>query len=214
MGDFNCNLMFSNDSNASMFLNLVHSYCLESMYTLPTRITAPSATLLDTMLTNVSNHCTPGILLDDISDHFPIFAFTDISSQYTSSEDIPSYSRKFTQRSISYFNTIVSNETWQDVYNEIHADNAFNKFYDVFLQYFETCFPKTTNRKGNIDNSSKSWITSAIENSCKTKQKLYKRYVRNRTNENFEAYKTFRNRLTSVVRCAKNYTIMKCLFIV
>ena len=93
--------------------------------------------------------------------------------------------------------------TWQDVYNANHVNDAFYKFSDIFRRHFDSCFPKIVLRKSKFNNINHMWITPAIEKSCKTKGKLYKRYIRNRTNENYEAYKCFRNRLTSVIRLAK-----------
>lgn len=52
----------------------------------------------------------------------------------------------------------------------------------------------------------KSWCSSGILNSCRTKNKLYRKYVNNRTDENKTIYTRFKNRLTTVIRIAKfNY---------
>ncbi|KAJ8039687.1 hypothetical protein HOLleu_13768 [Holothuria leucospilota] len=203
MGDFNCNLMSTNGGDVNMFMNLVHSNAFEILHTLPTRITGNSATLLDIMLTNINQPCTPGILVDDISDHFPVFTVFETSCQRKTRNTV-TYCRKYTRRNISYFQDLISNENWQHVYLENHTDDAFDKFLSTFLQHFDNCFPKSVNRNNNVNNSSgQIWMSTGIANSCKTKHKLYKKYVRKRTNENFIAYKAFRNRLTSVIRIAK-----------
>ena len=46
------------------------------LFTRPTRVTADSATLIDNIFTNNINdfsHSTQGILVKDISDHYPVF---------------------------------------------------------------------------------------------------------------------------------------------
>lgn len=73
MGDFNCNLMSSSYGVANTFINMIHSYAFEPIHTLPTGVTDTSATLLDNILINISQPCVPGILEDDISDHFHLF---------------------------------------------------------------------------------------------------------------------------------------------
>ena len=47
-------------------------------------------------------------------------------------------------------------------------------------------------------------MTAEIMHSCTTKNKLYEKYFRHRSAENYNSYKRFRNRLTSVIRLAKN----------
>ena len=57
--------------------------------------------------------------------------------------------------------------------------------------------------KKSTHQKSKDWITPAILNSCKTKNRLYKKFLCNRSTINLNEYKRFRNRLTSVIRQAK-----------
>lgn len=79
MGEYNCNLMDPCEATACRFLNLVYSNTFLPLHNLPTRVTSTSVTLLDMVLTNVSNKpCTPGILIDDVSDHLPVFIISDI----------------------------------------------------------------------------------------------------------------------------------------
>ena len=44
------------------------------------------------------------------------------------------------------------------------------------------------------------WITKGIAKSSKTKQKLYKKYLKRRTNETETAYKLYKNLFESIKR--------------
>ena len=59
----------------------------------------------------------------------------------------------------------------------------------------------------------KKLITPAIKQACLTKNKLYKRYLRHRTDVHLQEYKIYRNRLTSVIRTAKKHILMSYLCI-
>ena len=77
MGDFNVNLLNSESHElTSTFVETLFSYSFVPLITKPTRVGVNCATLIDNIFTNsaVQNEIIPGILMTDISDHFPIFA--------------------------------------------------------------------------------------------------------------------------------------------
>ena len=57
------------------FLDLMYSIGLYPLITKPTRISQNTATLIDNIFTtDIEQHYTCGLLINDISDHLPIFA--------------------------------------------------------------------------------------------------------------------------------------------
>ena len=77
-----------------------------------------------------------------------------------------------------------------------------------FLTYYNNLFPVCTSVLKC--NKQKSWITSGIIKSCKTKNQLFKRYKRNPSVQNRNEHNTFRNKLTSVIRVAKKMYFANC----
>ena len=77
IGDYNINLLNSeNHTQTGEFVDLMSSYAFIPLIVRPTRITANSATLIDNIFTNNLenlNDSLNGVLITDISDHFPIF---------------------------------------------------------------------------------------------------------------------------------------------
>jgi len=74
-GDININLLQQDIVlSVSNYVNTYNSYnCLE-LITKPTMITTTSRTLIDHIYTNLpARKLTPGILINDLSDHLPVF---------------------------------------------------------------------------------------------------------------------------------------------
>ena len=78
MCDFNLNLMNHHSHQLTgAFLDIMYANMFFPLITLPTRITAHTATLIDNIFTNCSGKCLfSGLLFSDISDHLPIFCIT------------------------------------------------------------------------------------------------------------------------------------------
>ena len=80
MGDFNIDLLKNEYCNYSNnVFNQLSSSGYMPLITKPTRITKSTATLIDNIFTNNSNETghQSGILLNDMSDHLPIFTITE-----------------------------------------------------------------------------------------------------------------------------------------
>ena len=74
-GGFNFNLLDVDHNHSQEFL---FAYSCVPLINKPTRITRTSATLIDNIFTNISPLPNFGILIHYISDHFPVFAFSNI----------------------------------------------------------------------------------------------------------------------------------------
>ena len=76
MGDYNLNLL-SSDTHmpTNEFAEINFAQSLFPTINKPTRITATTATLIDNIFapSSVITNCLSGILMWDISDHFPVF---------------------------------------------------------------------------------------------------------------------------------------------
>ena len=82
LSDYNIKLIHSfTDQETGNFLNALFTNSVLHMITQPTRYGAQSATLIDNVITNkyMGQHLSE-ILLNDFSDHFPIFFVTGDTS--------------------------------------------------------------------------------------------------------------------------------------
>ena len=72
LGDFNIDLLKDETHRpTSDFLDLIYSYHLVPTILKPTHITETSATIIDNIITNSNENIKTGIIVTDITDHFP-----------------------------------------------------------------------------------------------------------------------------------------------
>lgn len=206
MGDFNCNLLNPADNSCTQFINLVHSYSYRPLHSIPTRVTSHCASLLDVIFTNsLCLNSASGVSVDDISDHFPVFTLANLD--VAASRGASTYFiRDLNPHSLELLRSTIQNESWTDVLQSSDVDSAFDCFSNIFLNHLNNCLPWVAYTKRSTHQTSKYWITPAILNSCKTKNRLYKKFLRSRSTINLNEYKCFRNGLTSVIDRLRNLT--------
>ncbi len=75
-GEFNIDISKHNSNRGiKYFLYTMYAICLYPLIDRPTRISNQSFSLIDNIFTNVTNYnITSGILINDITDHLPVFA--------------------------------------------------------------------------------------------------------------------------------------------
>ena len=168
----------------------------------PTRIQNQSAIIIDNIFCNeiMTNRIISGIFLTDISDHFPIFSLimdTKLKTVKTTQKI-----RDFSEKNIVRFQNILSNFNWQSIIEVTKCQEAFTIFYKNFRNMFDQSFYNVKVKRSPY-HSHKCWLSSGIRNSIKTKNKLYIKYKRNNTDKNRQAYKTYRNKVNSMIRLAE-----------
>ena len=94
---------------------------------------------------------------------------------------------------------------WNLVTSTNNADAAYEVFLKQFIKLYDDCFPLKT-----IDIKKKSilspWITKGIMKSSKRKQKLYLKFLKQKTYKNEKRYKNYKNIFERVKqRSKKNY---------
>ena len=73
-GDFNIDLLkYKIHQNTSRFVVMIFSLGLFPLITKPSRITQQSHTLIDIITNNIQQKTNSDLLLNDISDHLPVF---------------------------------------------------------------------------------------------------------------------------------------------
>ena len=75
-----------------------------------------------------------------------------------------------------------------------------------YTEFYNKSFPIKFCRGKNLKTLHNPWLTTGILKSIKTKSRLYKLFLRKPSHERESNYKSFRNKLTCLVRIArKNY---------
>lgn len=168
MGDYNIDLLDDKHS----FINHIVSYIFIPTITKPTRVSNNSFSLIDNIITNTLSpgghnrmNCESGILLTDLTDHFPVFLNIN-STRCVQLQDCV-VTRNYSQENIDLFLSQVSKTNWDHVLRDQDANSSFNMFFRTFSDLYEKCFPMAR-RKMYHKIKGKPWISSGILKSIKT----------------------------------------------
>ena len=78
--------------------------------------------------------------------------------------------RDINDQSILEFQLLLSYENWEDIFMEDDANISFNKFLNIYLRIFQSCFTKKCINSNSV---SKPWLAKGIKTSCNRKRELY-----------------------------------------
>ena len=90
---------------------------------------------------------------------------------------------------------------WQFVLNETDTAMAYSKFHGAISLMYNACFPYRKISKKYYKN--KPWLSTALKESIKIKNKLYVKSKRSGNSEKVSYYKKYRNKLNQLIRSAE-----------
>ena len=205
MGDFNIDLL----QQDSTFQNMLQSNSFNATIDKPTRLTNESSTLIDNIFTNViSDHMCSGLLYSEISDRLPIFLMCNHLNNYPNKERNQAMIRRITPEKTVILNDNLLMETWNDVLASTDTNNAYTLFWNSFSSLLNKYIPKTKARltKNRIK---QPWVTKGIFRSIKKRNRLYKYSLRHPGDESMNNYKSYRNKLTAIIRQSRKMYFAK-----
>jgi len=206
-GDFNMNLLnIDSHQCTNEFVNIMSAYLFRPLIEVPTRITNTSSSLIDNIFTNSLSYkeCS-GLFTVDISDHLPIFTVLDWYSHPNSKAKFVSYRPK-NERALANLQAALDKESWNDILCHNNPDLILNSFNAKLYELYDLYFPLITKKARIYKTKIKPWISPSLLKSCKTKNKLYKKYLKSKANKDLIIYKNYKNKLTGILRnCEKQY---------
>ena len=193
------------------FENII-AYGLFPTLTLPTRVTDRSATLIDNIFSNVSDNRQhfSGILITNLSDHFPCFYQIKSNRRYNKSNKFI-FCRNFNQENIC---KLYHNLESKDIYGLMDTDeNAdpnynYNILENILITALNKYIPLQKVKFNKYKHKKCNWITTGILKSIKFRDNLYRRLKHTEINtEEFMILKrnllTYNNILKQSIREAK-----------
>ena len=180
---------------------------LFQLITKPTRVTDTSASLIDHIFaSSLSNPVCPGIILNDISDHFMTYCAISSRVKPQSTEQIKYLVRDFNNLTIEGILCRLDNDMrhFAPFLNDITADN-----YNFILQIvrlaidFYAPLRQASHRQKRIQ--LKPWLTKGLLVSIKLKQKLYRSHFMSHDLEKQQFYEQYSNKLNKIKYKAKKF---------
>ena len=127
------------------FLDIMYSNGFRPVINRPTRVTAETATIIDHIYTNDLNATrmtAQGIRVTDITDHYPVFHFSQPFGNSQSNEDDGFfYTRRINQSNMKLFKYLVSQSKWSEILNKPKCNDAFDAFYNIIKYCYHQAFP-------------------------------------------------------------------------
>ena len=205
-GDFNYNLLANAKADCSFFKNLMESYGFYQTIWKATRKQHQCDSLLDNILINIPSMIkSSGIIIDDLSDHLPIFTSMIIGMQLPQKrKQITVFNRSKMPELIDFLQGKL-----QHFQNNTDANVACKQLtgaYEEGIKLFSKTF--TPSRR---QTAIKPWITPGLLCSINMKNKMYRKFLRSSSTENENKYKQYRNVLVHLIRDAKKMYIQKAL---
>ena len=128
-GDFNIDLMkYETHNGTKRFLDCMYGLGLYPLIDRPSRITTHSCTLIDNIFTNQINYSIrSGLLMNDITDHLPIFALCNYEIENKKSDPVK-YVRNLKNENVSLLIESLSQEMWNNVLQSDDVNVAYINF--------------------------------------------------------------------------------------
>ena len=199
-GDYNINLLKTNsEQHFSYFFDTMLSHSFFPKITFPMRVNNSSgATLIDNIfckLSSITLQTRAGILLDEISDHYPYFISLDISLKPTK----PPRLVKKRLNSSKAIQDMLTDMTECDIRSKMNNDLSSdpNLNYDILHDHLTIMKDKHLPYKFEKFNKHKhknnKWISFGIIRSIKTRDMMYLKFKR--CNQQSVEYNTLKNNL-------------------
>jgi hypothetical protein len=144
-GDYNLNLLNATTHiPTNEFVDINFSHSLYPIINKPTRITPTSATIIDNIFINTPDltNSLSGIIIADISDHYPVFYFKFAPTQTKE----PEYrtSRTLNASNKLKFTNKLSDTDWTPIFNSSDLQYSYTLFHNIITSLFnETLIIKT-----------------------------------------------------------------------
>ena len=167
-----------------------------------TRIKQQSATLIDHIWMNkVCSFYKSGIIINSLSDHFPVFYFEEnINQKIELPEKI---TRQINAKTIPAFCKLLKTTSWSSVLNQSNPKLAFENFYEKFNLARDIAFPEVKVKQKSVRFKHSPWMSIGLLVSQKRKEKLFAKKLKFPNAENIEKFKIFNKMYCKIRRAAK-----------
>ena len=150
---------------------------------------------------NILNHPKPGVIITDISDHFPLFTTFPFVLNSPSSQHTGIPTRHYSHDNLANLKQELLSRDWTPVLHADDANSAFINFMNNFQASVDKQIPITQNKPKARKLIPKSpWVTPSLCKSINHKNKLYHSYVANPTDSSRYKYVHYKNILINVLR--------------
>ena len=181
VGDFNLDLLKIKDKNViNDYLENILSFGFNPKIIYPTRLAHQSATLIDNIFSNESHNMSSvsGIIISNISDHFPCFSCLENQNNFKSSSSTKYvYYREINEANIKLIFDFLCSYNLLHKLRHLQTDDPnflYNYFEDVLTSTINKFSPLQKKKYNKYKTKTTNWITFGIIKSIKYIDRIYK----------------------------------------
>ena len=205
-GDFNLDTLKENSNKK--IRDLCQQFNFDQLINAPTHYTENSSSIIDMIFTsNKNNVILSGVgepfFEQNIRYHCPVYYVLNFIKPAS-----PSFKRKvylFDKGDYESFSNDLISTNWETLKNnniDIYAENVTEKITSLTDKHIP-------NMTINICKTDPPWLTTNIKKLLRKKKRLYDKQRKSNNPTHWDAYKRFRNHVTSEIRKSKQYQIDK-----
>ena len=119
----------------------MYNFAFYALINKPTRITEFSATTIDNIFSNnLFDKITSGILINEVTDHLPIFVISQQNITKNMKERYV-FKRVINEGNLVALNQALATVDWSGVYQSKNANSAYDYFVKKYTETFHRCCP-------------------------------------------------------------------------
>lgn len=198
-GDININLIDNDSSQTIQFQNVIKTFNLEQIISVPTRISCTSSTLIDVICCNTEYVQDSGVKDISVSDHFLVYVVLKYIERKPS--QTPIKYRNFKNMNLTNFQSDLESAPWDLIFGMDDIDEKVTFLTDLILRLFDCHAPMKLIKCKRYAYS--PWITDNVKYMKTLKNQALNRYRRTKNPEHWNYYKQMRNLTTSAIRSEK-----------
>lgn len=111
--------------------------------------------------------------------------------------------RKISTKSLESFSRELQSFDWRSVLSKNDPTELYTVFLEEFFGLYDRFFPIKNHKLNSSKRSNNQWITRGLKKSLKRKDALYKKFLKNPTQQNEQDYKRYCYKLNHLIRIAK-----------
>ena len=201
LGDMNIDIL---DVRKNGLIEVFAERGLGSRIDIPTRFFKKSATCIDHIYTDIKS-ATAFVYENDISDHYT--TCITLNNKATKTKSLPETYRSplHDDRSLEYLRDYLKaygkSTKWKEVLS-CKTPKAFDIFETILKEAIQICCPTVLKNRSKIPIN--PWFSPDLIKRRSEKEKLHRKARTNKSDENWEAYRTINKQYNKECRKAKN----------
>lgn len=95
---------------------------------------------------------------------------------------------------------------WNEIFDCTDVNSDYNQFVNKFNELYDECIPLKKTKANRKTKPLQPWISKGLLKSINVKNMLYKKYLTTPNDDNLRKFKTYRNKLNTLIRkCKREY---------